>query len=291
MTKTFFFLILKMAQQMAMVASGNTKPEATKNKHYHYQLTLNEPDRYEKLSGYIQNLKSLNYFISCKEVAPTTGHEHIHIYCQFKTPIRLSVKKCEGAHIESCRGTPQDNQEYIKKDGQLIEEIGTMRKWGGLPTIAETKDATDDQLETLPIQYYNIVKQIKQERKGKRYYKEPVVHWLYGSTGKGKTKTAFEAGAENVIYNNGFFSDWGDARIISIEEMRGQIPFDELLKLTDGYHNYYFVNIKGGQKYIDLDEIFITSPKSPEACYPNKTADDSIKQLLRRITDITNLDA
>ena len=68
--------------------------------------------------------------------------------------------------------------------------------------------------------------------------------------------------------------------------MRGQIPFTELLKITDDYHNYYKVNIKGGFKYVDVDEVYITSPKTPNECYPNQTKNDSIEQLTRRIDKI-----
>lgn len=270
---------------MATHASGNTTASALR-KAKHFQLTLNQPDRYEELKAYITGLKTNTYYLACRENAPTTDHKHIHIYAQFNNAIRLSIKKCCGAHIEACNGTPQDNVVYLKKEGDIIEEIGTCRKWGGLPSIAEAKKATDEELDELPINYYNTVEKIKAKRHGERYFKPPTVEWHYGPTGTGKTRIAFEAGAENVIYNNGFFSDWGDARVITIEELRGQIPFDELLRLTDGYHNYYKVNIKGGDKYVDLDAIFITSPKRPEECYPHQTENDSIKQLLRRITKI-----
>lgn len=272
---------------MATDASGNTTSSANR-KAKHFQLTLNNVDLYEELKEYITGLKTNTYFIACKENAPTTGHEHIHIYSQFNNATRLSIKKCCGAHIETCNGTPQQNVDYIKKDGNILDEIGTYRKWGGLPSIVEAKNATDEELDELPINYYNTVEKIKAKRHGERYFKPPTVEWHYGPTGTGKTRKAFEAGAENVIYNNGFFSDWGDARVISIEEMRGQIPFDELLRLTDGYHNYYKVNIKGGDKYIDLDGIFISSPKRPEECYPRQTESDNISQLLRRITKIEN---
>lgn len=269
--------------ELATDASGNTRPSA---KARNWLLTLNQVDKYEELCNYLKNLKSLTYFISSNEVGKETGHEHIHIYCQFNTPIKLSLRKTCGAHLDACRGTPQQCRDYVVKDGNIIEEIGSMRKWGGLPSIAECKTATDEELDSLSINYFNVVQKIKEHRKGERYFKPPNVEWHYGPTGTGKTRKAFEAGAENVIYHNGFFSDWGDAKIISIEEMRGQIPFDELLRLTDGYHNYYKVNIKGGSKYVDLDGIFISSPKRPEECYPHQRDNDCIDQLLRRITTI-----
>ena len=65
----------------------------------HFQLTLNQPEYYEEIKSYLTNLKQFRYLISCKEIAPTTGKEHMHIYVQFSNPQKLSVKKCKGAHI------------------------------------------------------------------------------------------------------------------------------------------------------------------------------------------------
>lgn len=69
-------------QEMATHATGNTIPQrksVAKNRNWF--LTLNEPTKYEMLKDYLMGLKSLQYFKSCREFAPTTNHEHIHIYC------------------------------------------------------------------------------------------------------------------------------------------------------------------------------------------------------------------
>lgn len=111
---------------MATDTSGNTKQRCLK-KRRDWQFTLNEVDRYVELRKYLMGLKSINYMISCKEKAPTTGHEHIHIYCQFEKPFKPAIKKVQGAHIEACRGTPQQNIAYIKKDGNIIDEWGDVK--------------------------------------------------------------------------------------------------------------------------------------------------------------------
>lgn len=269
--------------------SGNTMPSGTENKKIvkskNFQLTLNDITVFDKVWEYLTNRANCNYAIACKEQAPSTGHEHIHIYVQYSNAVALSLKKCYGAHIEVCRGSAEQNVAYIKKDGNIIAEFGELKKWGGrrIPTIGEVKNMTDEQISELPCNLINCVKKIKNEIKGERFWKPVHVEWHYGRTGTGKSRSAFEAGAEPVEYHNGFFTDWGNAKVIVLEEMRGQIPYPELLKLLDDYHNYYKVNIKGGYKYVDLDSVYITSPKTPRECYPKQDERDSIQQLERRI--------
>lgn len=96
---------------------GNTKPGTFRN----FQLTLNDNkgnlmNKYENLKNYLTNLKNLSYFLSVKEIGEKTKNEHIHIYIHFKEKSRLSTKKTEGAHIEICNGSPQQNIGYLLKN-------------------------------------------------------------------------------------------------------------------------------------------------------------------------------
>ena len=85
-----------------------------------FQITLNEPNKYEQVKKLLGDFR---YLISCKEKAPETGHEHIHIYVCYSSSKRLS--KLMGAHIELCRGSNKQNIDYIRKNEDIIEEIGT----------------------------------------------------------------------------------------------------------------------------------------------------------------------
>ena len=70
-----------------------------------FQLTLNEPEKWNDLRLYVTGLSAMQYIIACKEKAPSTGHEHIHCYVQFKNPTKLVVSKLQGAHVEKCKGS------------------------------------------------------------------------------------------------------------------------------------------------------------------------------------------
>ena len=85
-----------------------------------YQLTLNKIDDWGAIFEYLQSLTSFNYMIACREFAPKTGKEHYHVYIQFKYSMNLSKKKLLSAHIEVCKGSPQANIAYIKKQGDIL---------------------------------------------------------------------------------------------------------------------------------------------------------------------------
>lgn len=91
--------------KMASHATGNTKPWRKCAKSRNWFLTLNEATKYEMLKDYLMGLKTIQYYKACRELAPSTGHEHYHIYCQFTNTILLSPKKTYGAHIEVARGS------------------------------------------------------------------------------------------------------------------------------------------------------------------------------------------
>lgn len=278
-----------MEQAQGASTPSNTKTWCAKRRNYFVTFWINDYPR--KLP------KNTTYLCTCED-STKDGKFHGHAFIYFKNSVTMkTVKKLFGndCHVEK----PMKNSDCINyvldttKRKHDFQEFGKRPMDNGIHRMEEVLElnSVEEVMEKMPdtyVRFKNGIKDLMNLKKSKnRYFKAPKVHWTYGPTGTGKTRPAFEAGAINVTYENGFFSDWGDARIISIEEMRGQIPYSEMLKLLDGYHNYYSVNIKGGQKLVDLDEIYITSPLHPEECYPRQSCKkDSIEQLLRRITEL-----
>ena len=158
-----------------------------------FQLTLNEVECFDALRAYLLGLKSLNYMIACKEVAPTTGHVHIHVYAQFMDSVKMSIKKLCGAHVEKCRGSAQQNIAYIKKDGDIIFEHGEPRLKGGY-TIKEVENMDAETRKVLPVQMYNIVQKVDAVEKKYisplDYYKKMEVFYVYGESGAGQESGA-----------------------------------------------------------------------------------------------------
>lgn len=284
--------MIEEEQPQGTSRAGNTKTCSTKRKQRSYFITFWTHAYPRQLIDKPQCL----YMCTCEDETKD-GKYHGHAFVYFKNPVSMNcIKRLFGneCHLEK----PHKNSECIAyvldntKRKHDFNEVGTRPMDNGVHKMEEILqcDSVSEVMEQYPdtyIRYRKGIIDLMEHKKAKqRYFKQPEVIYICGSTGKGKTRRAFEDGAVNVTYENGFFSDWGDARCICIEEFRGQIPYAEMLKLLDGYHNYYFVNIKGGQKYIDLDKIYITSPYCIEDCYPRQCQKvDSIEQIKRRVTE------
>lgn len=140
-----------------------------------FQLTLNfeqDPDRnkarvellkkYHNVLNYLTSLK-YQYIISCIELN-TNNYYHIHIFIQFDTPHKLNITKLEGAHVEICKGSVNQNIDYIKKDGAILDELGNAKLILGNPSIKDViKTKMSDIIENINFRYYRICKEIKHD--------------------------------------------------------------------------------------------------------------------------------
>lgn len=303
----------QVTPSMTTELPGNTKAGSSKNRAY--QFTLHKTEKYPSLKQELTKIKSLDYLISCKEVCPTTQKEHIHVYAHFKTPYKLNKKILDiGAHIEYCKGSPKQNIAYIRKDGNVLDEIGEEPKQGMARTVKELRDADINEINPC---LYKIKKAIDEEEKSKNTFlemlseiennklKAPDVYYITGDTGMGKTYAAYRLALskynkENIAkltLNNNFVDiiNGDDAKCYVIEEFRpNQIHAANFLQLTDKYG--YRCNIKGGFATIRPECLIIASIIPPDQLYLNEEVNE---QFLRRITrqftadkdDFTELDA
>lgn len=288
--------------------AGNTKP-ATSYKARHFQLTINNLSTYEKVLEYLLNLKTLRYLIACKENAPTTGKEHIHIYANFNKPISLSKKKTLGAHIEYCRASPKQNIDYIRKDGNIIYEYGEEPKQGKLNyNYDEVKNLTTKEIldnEDLNITQKKMLLNIKNDIQKSEPMKaadflsswskfdDIKVFYICGDSGSGKSQMAKEiiknyveknpeANIDLIKYDNGFYNGaTGKSEIGFYDEFRdSHMKASEFINLID--YNKHIMNIKGSQVMNNYKLIIITSLIHPKKIYCNMT-EEAREQWLRRI--------
>ena len=288
------------AEVMTAEAPGSTIPRSFRARAF--QFTLNQVEKYDQLKRLLTSLKTLSYLISCREIAPKTGHEHIHIYAHFSQTYTLSKKILAiGAHIELCKGSPKQNVDYIKKDGKIIDEIGEIPHQG-MHSVRELREANIDDVDP---HLYRIKQQIDEEKHNEDTFfsmldeierdelKAPEIIYITGGSGRGKTYTAYKTAMSKfekkdigkLTLNNDFVDITNKkAKCYVIEEFRpSQMKASNFLQLTDKYG--YRCNIKGGFCTLRPECIIICSILPVEDIY----RDEHNKQFMRRVTNVVNL--
>lgn len=288
------------SEVMTSIAPGNTKPVALKARAF--QFTLNQPDVYDKLKSILTGLKTMDYLISCRETAPSTGHVHMHVYAHFSQQYRLPQKIRDlGCHIEVCKGSPKQNIAYIRKDGEIIDEIGD-EPHQGARTVKELREADMDSIDP---HLFRVKKQIDAEARDLTTFMDmlteienddlraPTVIYITGSSGKGKTYGAYKRALKDypkekigkLTLKNDFIDVINpDAECFVIEEFRpSQIKASDFLQLTDKYG--YRCNIKGGFATLRPKCLIICSIIPPEQIYKEEIN----VQFMRRITEHINM--
>lgn len=246
----------------------------------------------EKFNDPIWEMESVLYSIRGKEIAPTTGNEHIQWAIYFKNPrTENGVKRImPGAHVEVMRGTVAENQVYCSKDENYIEH-GTVPKQGARKDLYAIGEAIINGATMLDvavgnpdkfIQYGRGFKALRDLVMGKRTWKTEVI-WLCGPTGTGKSQTAWNMApnAYEKMGGNTWWDGYDGQEDVIIDDYRCDMcPFYYLLKLFDRYPMR--VEIKGGTVQMLAKRIIVTAPFEPEVMWAFR-ANEDIKQLTRRV--------
>lgn len=248
----------------------------------------------------------VKYLVFGHEVCPTTQTPHLQGYCILgKQLTQNQVKKLPGfsrAHFEAPRGSDKANYEYCSKDATEIFEKGTLPKQGSRSDLVSTvealrKGSTLEEVANTTEGCINIVKYprgltlLKSISTPKRSI-PPLVVWLFGTTGTGKTRAAIAA-AERLFPNDeawisGKNLEWFDGYENNptsiIDDYRPSFTtFAFLLRLLDRYP--LRVPIKGGFTQWNPALIIITTNKSARDIWSYRTEED-LDQLSRRIHTI-----
>lgn len=269
----------------------------------HFQLTMNKASLkyYEELKDYLLNDKKAIYLLSCLE-ENSKNELHIHIYVQFNERTRLAANKCYHSHIEMCKGSTKDNQNYIlkiKKEWRLnntLDEIGTPilianRKNGDKCKLV--KDLKGLPFEEVKISHYKVWKDVNYNKTltpATTHKPDLKCYYLYGDSGVGKSRKVFtELLGENERYDqvsfNGTFWDGVNteepSEIAVYDDFRpSDMKPSEFIKFIDD--NVHPMNIKYERNWMNrYKRIYITSifdPKEIYSCIP----EEQKNQWLRR---------
>lgn len=236
-----------------------------------------------------------SYFCMQTEICPKTGKIHHQAYGEtigrrrFETIAKHFAKLPKPPHLESARGTPQENRTYCSKletGCGDFEEFGTIR-----PETAQGKRCDLDEFATavingasdielanthpgMMLRYSVHAQKLRQIRftSFAKKLRDIKVIWLYGPPGSGKSKKAFEyalnhpGGFDQPLIANSsvWFENYTGSDLLILDEIKpGSIPTDFLNRLLDRYPIQ--TPVKGGSTYACWDKVVITSNFLPDS--------------------------
>ena len=267
---------------MTTKGSGNTTPSPS-FRGRSFQFTVNDISKVDVLISELNKLTSCDYIIACREIAPTTGHTHAHIYAHFTQPYKLNKRIIAiGAHVEVCRGSPQSNIAYIRKDGDIIYEKGTAPAVGRPSTCGELKQLHVDEVPPNMLRTWQTLQTTKIKKS--EWNKSVEVHYICGPSGIGKSTLAQELADEEfdeVKYVNNFWSPCSGEGCCIYDDFRSShMPASEFINFID--YRTHNLNVKGSTVRNRYNKIIITSIQHPDELYVNMPS-EAKTQWLRRL--------
>lgn len=274
--------------------------ENEKKKYRNWCWTLNNYTKEEMER--IQN-QSTKYLYCCfGQEKGESGTPHLQGYIRFRNGTSLKCVKdllSSRAHIEPRRGTEEQAIKYCEKDGAFTE-IGTRAEPGKRTDLIAVSDAIRKGsnmqciAEEFPTEYIKYNKGINAYRNAifsTPRDSKPIVFWLWGDTGSGKSRACVEF-CKELNYSSYWkdnTSKWWDGYdnqdVVIIDDIRTKtFEFHYLLRLIDRYP--LLVEFKGGMININTKIFIFTCPLKPEDIY---MIEEDKSQLLRRIDYIYEL--
>lgn len=239
------------------------------------------------------------YGIIGSEVCPESGRKHLQGYVRLTNATTFNALKTKifpancNPHIEIAKGNDEQNFTYCSKEGDYIE-------WGekakpGRRTDLETvynmireKKPLEDIINENPstyIKYHSGIDKVISKRIKKRE-RAPIVFWLWGLSGVGKTRLASSISKSTFIKDNTqWWCGYEGEDVILIDDFDGKWPYRDLLRLLDFLP--YRGQIKGSSVNINSDVIVITCEFPPHDIY--NRSDNEYQQISRRLTRVYNV--
>lgn len=233
-------------------------------------LTFNNPTEknlnHDSIKQILERFKAVKYWCMCDEIGKSnTPHTHLFIYSTSGMLFSTVKKKFPTAHIDYCRGTAQENRDYIRKEGKYkgstkeetniistFEEFGTvpLERQGQRNDIIDIYDMIKQGLSNYEIlennpecmNYLDKIdrcRYIVRQEEFKNTFRNMEVFYCFGKAGSGKTRSVMEEyGYENVARITDYqhpFDSYKGQDIVVFEEFRSSLKIQDMLNYLDGY--------------------------------------------------------
>lgn len=245
--------------------------------------------------GWDECPEGVRYFKGQKETGEETGYEHWQaLVCLEEKGSIFTMQRIFGqrGHYELSRSNAAND--YVWKEATRVE--GSQFEFGRLPFKRNSQQdwdqvwewAKEDQIELIPaqirVQHYRTLEYIA-AKYCRPVGREKLVHVYWGSTGTGKSKTAWDEATLEAYPKDPrskFWDGYRGQRNVVIDEFRGAIDISHILRWLDRYP--VIVEVKGASTVLRPKEIWITSNLHPRDWYPG--LDPETYQALERRLEI-----
>ncbi len=301
---------------------ADKKQKVTDNQSRKWQITINNPiDKgytHDRLKELFDKFGSLIYWCMADEKGLEDKTHHTHIYLHFSSAVRFSTidNNFRGGHYEICRGTAQQNRDYVFKEGKWLDDKkrGTnfvdtheesendlpIERQGARNDLADLYDMISSGMsnfeivQSCPDYMFDIdkierVRQMINEEKYKKSLRFLDVTYVYGKTGAGKTRDIMETHDFNVFRVTDYkhpFDSYRGQDVIVFEEFRSDLKIQEMLNLLDIYP--LELPCRYANKIACYTKVYIVTNISLEEQYEGiqKEYPETWKAFLRRIKKV-----
>lgn len=237
------------------------------------------------------------FLVVGKEVGEN-GTPHLQGYANFDKRTRFTALKklMPRAHIEKANGTDQQNLEYCTKQDKeafVHGEPQSSGKRNDLKKVCEAvleKKTIAEVATAFPevyVKYSRGIEHLVSLLHKKRDVNDPpLISWIWGAAGVGKTRIAYDQLPHDEIYmkdGTQWWDGYTQQQCILIDDFDGKWPFRDFLRLLDRYP--YRGQFKGGYVEINSPIIIITCEFPPDKFWQ----DNALAQVTRRIPHIIHL--
>jgi len=233
-----------------------------------------------------------------------------------KSPAKFSTvkKRFPDAHIESARGTVQQNRDYIAKSGKWADDTksdtsvpGTFEESGEPPEEPGQGARTDlvilyqmlkdgmsnyEIIEANPdymlaLDRIERVRQMLREEQYRETFRQLEVTYIWGNTGLGKSRYVMEKYGYSEVYRvtdyEHPFDTYGGQDVLLLEEYGSNFKVRDLLNFLDGYP--LMLPCRYANRVACFTKVYIISNIDLSSQYPNIQHEDEStwRALLRRI--------
>lgn len=232
------------------------------------------------------------YIVYQMEESPTTSREHIQGYIEFSNKKSLNQVKqaleSTHAHLEAARGTPHQNRAYCTKDETRVRgfdpvERGHIKEQGKRSDLEEVANAIADgqPLDEVAvkhgatyIKYHAGFRALHAAANKPKMRPAPLVYYLHGDPGCGKSRVAFDLATElgdgaapfvACDLKECWFDGYNGEPVIIFDDFAGNFEQRKLLNILDFYP--VRAPIKGGFVPVNCSKFIFTSNFPPGDIY------------------------